>query len=680
MNLSAKINENGTMQVSFKPDPIIYFWKNVVDNVPFYHNIFTGKQGHNLADVVDESLEYKIINIDNKCMCDIVTHASICEVDGEQYVHLMMGSLNFTCCSEGEVRSIRGRNIIMINARKHIYFEHVYLNDYTTEYSLTRVDAIDAYMPLLKRIVPFKSTQVSDMSITEAFKKVVKVGYMAGNRTTTFDYGQDVINWIKYKEPQRSNSKQQQAIDALLSCPLKEHNSNSDGRTAFIDSLTDNGIKHAVIRTYQCGVECARLYVSHKKITACKRLHNGDYIPFPQWKRSSGHWRFGLPVFNHEDLEGTPLEYYSSIITMLPEENLGLALWILLSTPIMESIAKHSNIGMDFFREFIQHLMKTDESPTDALDAFWGCIDMNKKKLPQKFGLSPKQFAQSLKFGVSYFHSPYAWGDVPNLQRPIDLKNIAGISDLSSIDEDTYEKFLDFLITIKKNHAVYLDSFFEWATEVNCFIAVRKVWGFKTALNSIPYILKLAATSLEYNIYNGNCTLVKTYMDFCNMVGQLNLQNRFKPYKFNTPEEMLDIHDTLVGFINHSQIHASFENWEKRKKVWEKWIYKEDEDDSFTVVFPELPDDIVVEGVELHHCVKSYIPRISKGATNVLFIRKKSDPLQPFFTVEISNEGVIEQIHGSCNCNISTNPEVEAFVIKWAKEKNLKFNNYNKIR
>ena len=90
--------------------------------------------------------------------------------------------------------------------------------------------------------------------------------------------------------------------------------------------------------------------------------------------------------------------------------------------------------------------------------------------------------------------------------------------------------------------------------------------------------------------------------------------------------------------------------------------------------------DLTEEGIKLHHCVGSYIQRVASGYTNIMFIRKKEDLSKPFYTVEITNDGSVQQIHGSCNCNVEKGSDLEKFVENWIKQKKLKLTNYNKIR
>ena len=78
-------------------------------------------------------------------------------------------------------------------------------------------------------------------------------------------------------------------------------------------------------------------------------------------------------------------------------------------------------------------------------------------------------------------------------------------------------------------------------------------------------------------------------------------------------------------------------------KKWKKYLF---EDEEYLIVAPKESDDLAKEGMELHHCVKSYIDAVSEGRTNILFLRKKEEPEKPFFTIEVTNDDKIRHIMG----------------------------------
>lgn len=93
--------------------------------------------------------------------------------------------------------------------------------------------------------------------------------------------------------------------------------------------------------------------------------------------------------------------------------------------------------------------------------------------------------------------------------------------------------------------------------------------------------------------------------------------------------------------------------------------------EKMAVVMPKKPEDIISEGVELKHCVGSYVNAVTDGSTCIAFIREKETPDIPLYTAEIKN-GAIVEVAGFANVQLKDLPEyVHTFVQKWAKAKNL---------
>lgn len=66
------------------------------------------------------------------------------------------------------------------------------------------------------------------------------------------------------------------------------------------------------------------------------------------------------------------------------------------------------------------------------------------------------------------------------------------------------------------------------------------------------------------------------------------------------------------------------------------------------IVVPGHPSDLINEGSTLCHCVRSYIDRVAKRETAILFIRREGETATPFFTMEVCDGRVI-QVHGKKN-------------------------------
>lgn len=89
------------------------------------------------------------------------------------------------------------------------------------------------------------------------------------------------------------------------------------------------------------------------------------------------------------------------------------------------------------------------------------------------------------------------------------------------------------------------------------------------------------------------------------------------------------------------------------------------EDGTLSVRVPASAMEIVDEGKALGHCVGGYAARHAAGRLHILFIRKNSAPDKPWYTMEVSTDGIIVQVRGRRNCDPT--PEVAAFVERYCR-------------
>jgi hypothetical protein len=68
----------------------------------------------------------------------------------------------------------------------------------------------------------------------------------------------------------------------------------------------------------------------------------------------------------------------------------------------------------------------------------------------------------------------------------------------------------------------------------------------------------------------------------------------------------------------------------------------------FIIKTPFTASELKQEGLQLKHCVYTYLERIVANKTKVLFLRKKTDPDTPFYTIEIKDKEVM-QVRGEHN-------------------------------
>ncbi len=99
------------------------------------------------------------------------------------------------------------------------------------------------------------------------------------------------------------------------------------------------------------------------------------------------------------------------------------------------------------------------------------------------------------------------------------------------------------------------------------------------------------------------------------------------------------------------------------------------ENDNYVIKACDELSELIREGQTLHHCVGGYTDSVSKGHEYILFLRKKESLNVPYFTIDLTPDKHIRQIHGLCNCNI--NSEIKPFIDEWIEKFNLDGSNYS---
>lgn len=109
-------------------------------------------------------------------------------------------------------------------------------------------------------------------------------------------------------------------------------------------------------------------------------------------------------------------------------------------------------------------------------------------------------------------------------------------------------------------------------------------------------------------------------------------------------EQIADIHDQLVKLYQYRK-------------------------DGLIVLPPKSAQEIVAEGQKLHHCVGNYVVDVVEKRCAILFIRKEERLEEPFFTVEVRGDEIIQT---SGKGNGGPTPEIKQFLDRWTGKKALK--------
>lgn len=168
------------------------------------------------------------------------------------------------------------------------------------------------------------------------------------------------------------------------------------------------------------------------------------------------------------------------------------------------------------------------------------------------------------------------------------------------------------------------------------------------------------------------------YLDMCRKEGKAMTDEMV--YR---PRELRRRHDEIVEQIQQRKIIDSLRNnrysLEKeaagmRKRfpeaegildeIRERYEY---EDDTYRITVPHTLMEIMLEGNALHHCVAStdrYFERIENRETYIFFLRKKSEPDIPYYTVEAEPGMAIRQ-HRSYMDEEPNIDQIRPFLKEW---------------
>lgn len=186
-------------------------------------------------------------------------------------------------------------------------------------------------------------------------------------------------------------------------------------------------------------------------------------------------------------------------------------------------------------------------------------------------------------------------------------------------------------------------------------ILISKVFGYEYGTLK-RFLDATGATPQRMSRYLADNQInTRDYSDYLDQCKQLRYNTKDTAICF--PHNFEAMHERLSATIEYQHdkaIKAEFaKHIEERKQL-------EFSDNDLMIVQPKQMADIAYEGKVLHHCVGGYAERHAKGALSIMFIRKKSEPDKPYYTMEVSSDGKIVQVRGKRN--IAPDKDVDALI------------------
>ena len=705
------------------------------DTVSFYLNGTTGKYSTNLKEILRDGVTYKIVNFNDVNSSGRKIAYSV-ECDKEQKIlvfHLLIRT-KFNGLRTGSILKYEEFSRFLISSNFTVYMKKNGLKhtdrgsfwldtdryedklqddgeyEISYEFPFTRAAWTEKFSHYLN-----SKDGSSAGFLREASKLFPPVYNEAGNNYIPIDNYCNLLDYWQLTKKGiscvKKTGKKQDTIDTLVSYKLPDVEKPSAEETQGIHEI----YKYAVIQRVPCEeptcvirtmnyivdedvlFEGGRIYVRKKDVDFCKKNNLGEYVAQPLLNKVH-HWDFCLHKFSEEDAKGTMLEYFASIVPDIHPDNRSIAIWMFIKEPFMEQFAKIS--GVELVDGFIDLLRDMTEIETTC-SKFLGIQSLKGKKIFQILGLSKQQFDEVkdllLEAAPKEYYSGdetfFTWGMLPFIKAILSSGNY--FADISSVDINSFKECLNFAIDVffKYQSAHGSDQISRVNEAVQKTIDIIRYQAELFPTTDIKYnynLLREMFSKMSYNYYD-RLTTFTMYHDYLIMAAALDDKDQYKP-KFSNIEDLVNMHDNvqIIREVKAGSAEAArFQ--ERHEAIWKKWEFKREEKKNkegeivqealpFEVIAPKIPYDLAKEGTALHHCVKSYINRVADGQTNIMFIRQVEKPYEPFFTVEVDNDKIIQQVHGFGNCNASSVDGLEEFVSTWAKARHLKLMTIDKVR
>ena len=459
-------------------------------------------------------------------------------------------------------------------------------------------------------------------------------------------------------------------------------------------------------------LETARIFVEKSRITVAINA-DGEWVTTPQNFDSFIHSHMSVTLPEKEVFKGTKFEYLTDILEDLNQrdllntatllEVLSINLFELLySDPALKQIFLNA---LTYYKKNWNYNFSLTEVVVRAFgDSLNEIIKSNKrvKNLSKKkwFKLTQKQLKKTAKYNEwlreNYQYQPvfYRYGGGTTSKDTCYANMLFAIAELSpnyySCSASDKGKFhIDNISSLSEK------EFDEYLENIKSLIELnnREIfsYSFKRALQMFTTTKQQREVIDVLKCVNGDFRLILDSFDMVRSINAFYYPRRIPLLKkgLKTPRDVQEWHDDLVEVQNQinferdrlwaeaekRRLEAYNKAFKKRHKEWKKY---ETTDGEFVIKYPEKPSDLSLEGMALHHCVKSFVSKVADGATTILFIRKVEDPETPYFTMEVC-DGTIRQVHGACNCNVPENSTLEKFVMDFADKHNLTHANINRM-
>lgn len=187
--------------------------------------------------------------------------------------------------------------------------------------------------------------------------------------------------------------------------------------------------------------------------------------------------------------------------------------------------------------------------------------------------------------------------------------------------------------------------------------SIRKFYALEHSKELVnEHGFKLSSKLINY-VNEHNYTSYRDYLKALKDIGETHIDSKMK-----YPEDLTFAHDIATAKVNVARDEITCRKFKDQFDKFKELAYFNEE----LIIRPvKSPDELIVESAKLSHCVKTYAERVTKGETEIFFIRSKDAANEPFVTLELMRNEIM-QCRGDHN---SAPPKyVKQFISDWANK------------
>lgn len=165
------------------------------------------------------------------------------------------------------------------------------------------------------------------------------------------------------------------------------------------------------------------------------------------------------------------------------------------------------------------------------------------------------------------------------------------------------------------------------------------------------------------NYLNKQHSKYSEYKDYLRLAAKIGMDVNNKKIRY--PKNLKKAHDDVHSKYDDIRNEVLTKNIKEYSEELKKFSFN---NQKYIIKPVESQEDLINESKELNHCVRSYADIVARRETAIFFIRKKAKVNEPFVTLELKGEKVIQV---RAKNNDTPPPDVLDFVKMWEQKYDL---------